>query len=133
MGIMSRGFLRGQAWRFRNSRVGRKLRHLEDGAADNEKRLAELRDISVNAGTRVLAFAWAGRMLGGLGAKGKGEMTYEEKRRFAETSIAGITVTSAKGRKLPEVEVRFRFDSDFERAQKSGRGLVPAYMDPRKQ
>jgi hypothetical protein len=63
----------------------------------------------------------------------KGEVTYEEKRKFVETLVAGITVTSAKGRKPPEVEVRFRFDSDFERAQRPGRQLVPAYAGSRTQ
>jgi hypothetical protein len=81
---------------------------------------------------RVLALDWAGRLRGDLGAKVKGEMTYEEKRKFVETLVAGITVSGAKGT-LPEVAVRFRFDSDFERAQKSGRGLVPADTGSRTQ
>jgi hypothetical protein len=72
--------------------------------------LAELRNISTERETRVLSLDWAGRLLGDLRAKLQaGELTFEKKRKFIETLVAGIKVTPVEGRELPAVEVTFRF------------------------
>jgi len=43
------------------------------------------------------------------------------KRKFVETLVAGIKVTTVPGKALPNIEVTFRFDKDFKRAQEWGR------------
>jgi site-specific DNA recombinase len=108
---------------FQGDEIKVALRRIEDDAAGAQKRLAEFREISVNAETRVLALDWAGRLLGDLRAKVKGQITFEKKRKFVETLVAGITVSGTKA--VPEVEVRFRFDSDFDCNPKLNRRLVP--------
>jgi hypothetical protein len=109
---------------FGDDEIKRELRRIEEIAADDEKQLAELRKISTERETRVLSLDWAGRLLGDLRSKLQtGELTFEKKRKFIETLVAGIKVTPGE-----PPEVTFRFDSDFSRAQSSARtGLVPTY------
>jgi site-specific DNA recombinase len=113
---------------FSPAEIKQKLRIIEDEAAGYEKQLASLRQISTARETRVLALDWAGRLLGNLREKLlKGDLSFEVKRKFIETLVAGITVTTVPGSALPKIEVTFRFDKDFKRAQEWARSsdLVP--------
>jgi site-specific DNA recombinase len=114
---------------FRDGEIKKELQRIDEAAAGIKKHLAELRKISTEREGRVLSLDWAGRLLGDLRAKVQaGELTFEKKRKFVETLVAGITVKTPGSQKQPEIEVTFRFDSDYERARKWGRsGLVPAY------
>jgi site-specific DNA recombinase len=102
--------------------IKQKLREIEEEATGFEKQLASLRQISTARETRVLALDWAGRLLGNLREKLlKGDLSFEVKRKFVETLVAGIKVTTVPGKALPNIEVTFRFDKDFKRAQEWGR------------
>jgi site-specific DNA recombinase len=106
---------------FSPAEIKQKLRKIEEEAAGHEKQLASKRQISTVQETRVLALDWAGRLLGDLREKLlKGDLSFEVKRKFVETLVAGITVTTLSGSALPKIEVTFRFDRDFKRAQEWG-------------
>jgi site-specific DNA recombinase len=70
--------------------------------------------VSADAETVALELDWAGRLLGDLrGQLLDGKLSPEKKRKFIEALVAGVVITpDGKAR------VKFRFDSDFERARK---------------
>jgi site-specific DNA recombinase len=113
---------------FRDDEIAQKLLSIEDTATANEKRLAEIDRFLIEGETH-LDLDWAGRLLGDRREKVlAGDLTFEEKRKFIATLVAGITVKTPDSKKPPEIQVTFRFDPDFARAQKWSRAsLVPAY------
>ena len=88
---------------FRDDELKKELLRIDQKAADEKKRLAELDEISLARETRVLSFDWAGRLVGDLRAKLlDGELTFEKKRKFVEILCAGSTVKGSQ--KEPEIE-----------------------------
>jgi site-specific DNA recombinase len=113
---------------FSDDEIKQKLQRMDEGAADAEKRLAELREISADAEARVLRYDWAGRVLGEYRDEVlAGKLTWEQKRKFVVALVKGIRVP--KGGEPPGVT--FGFPSDFARARDwARRGIVPAYTGP---
>ncbi len=102
---------------FTDQEIREQVERTEAEKSEIEQRLAELGKVSAEAETCALQLDWAGRLLGDLHTKlCEGTLTFERKRQFVQTLVAGITVTRIEG-KGTEIKVRFRFDSDFERTR----------------
>jgi site-specific DNA recombinase len=114
---------------FDESEVRHEVQQIEADAAGMEMELAELETRQEQAESQRLSLDWAGRLLGDLRPQLlKGAVTFEQKRRFVEALVAGITVKRIPGCQDPEITVKFRFLSDFERARQWGRsGLASDY------
>jgi DNA invertase Pin-like site-specific DNA recombinase len=100
---------------------------IDAAMSEIDARLAQFRKIADKRQTRLISLDWAGRLLGELRTELlHGELTFEKKRKFVESLVAGI--------KIPNngpPEVTFRFEPDLQRFEKWRRsGLVPSYTGP---
>ncbi|HTQ58347.1 MAG TPA: recombinase family protein [Bryobacteraceae bacterium] len=99
------------------------LQRIEREASEIARALNDLRKIAARKDAEALGLQTAKSLLTDLRSKMDGDQPWEKRRRIVEILVDRITVDRIAGQKQPNVKVRFRFDSHFDRWTQSDSAL----------